>query len=211
MIQYALNFFTAPVFEGDEEKTRKAKVHNALTISIMAVLALAAAVNPFAFPRPMETFISIGFYFAVVLVSHVLNLQGYGQTARWFFISTVFCSLTVSILMSGGINNVSLVYYIALTVIAGLLLGTRAAVAVAMVSLSATIVMYVLHKTGVLMPQLFPVTSEASLIIITFSLIITTIPLTLTLNALSSAIAKSKRENEEREKIEQALRQSEEK
>ncbi|HSQ39517.1 MAG TPA: ATP-binding protein, partial [Anaerolineales bacterium] len=103
----------------------------------------------------------------------------------------------------GGMNSIDAVYYLSLTIIGGLLLGTRAMVIIAVISSLAGLAMAFSRQLGHPLPQLFHVPPIAGWINFSFSLFLIIITTDIALNNLYSALALSRRRLEERRKAEQ--------
>ena len=60
------NFFAAPVFPADPEKTRNARVLNTLVVSFLVVLCINLLVLPIFIAQKVNSLVFIGGFFVVV-------------------------------------------------------------------------------------------------------------------------------------------------
>jgi PAS domain S-box-containing protein len=187
-----------PVFEGNEDKTRTARVLNTLLVSVMLfVLLLVGVIIPFVF---VEKLYSLAIALAVFLALAVARWQmrrGRVRLASRLLVSMVWIVCTAFVLSAGGMTSIAAVTYVASTVIAGLLLGTRAALINAVACILAGLGMIIAESTGHPLPRLVQLTTTAGWIDMTLALLLTAVVLRLVLRSLNDALALA-RQSEER-------------
>jgi PAS domain S-box-containing protein len=187
-----------PVFEGDEDKTRTARVLNTLLMSVMLlILLLVGVIVPFVYVEKLYSLtIALAVFLALVVARWQMR-RGRIRFASRLFVSMIWIICTAFVLSAGGMTSIAAVTYVASTVIAGLLLGTRAALIYATACILAGLGMIVAESTGHPLPRLVQLTTIASWIDMTLTLLLTAVVLRLVLRSLNDALALA-RQSEER-------------
>ena len=203
-------FFTPPVFQDDEEKTRRANVLSTILLSLMVVYVLAGFAVLFVFPQKLGSLLVLVVLLATLLVSRYLMQRRRLRFASIVLVSGMWAGITLFVSLAGGMTNIGAAYYIMITVIAGLLLGTRVAAGVAVACSLTGLVMVVVEGLGYPLPRVFPVPARAGWLHLTFGLSLATIALNITLRSLHDALSLARQQLGERKKAEEALRESEE-
>jgi GAF domain-containing protein len=149
---------TPPVFE-DEEKTRVAGLANAFLLALLVLLVLATLAISLVIARPIIMIVTgIGMCLPTV-VALLLLRRGYVRVASIIFVATLWLILNVLGLFSGGVVNGSFAALILIVLIAGLLLGGKAAIIVVGLSMASVTGVYVAEIAGYLPPPLAPLSS----------------------------------------------------
>ena len=86
-------------------------------------------------------------------------------------------------------TRITATFYVTGTVVAGLLLGTRAALLHALACILAGLGMLILESSGHPLPRVFPVPPTVGWVDLTLSLLLATIVLYLVLQSLKDALA----------------------
>jgi two-component system, cell cycle sensor histidine kinase and response regulator CckA len=210
MVERLAEIISPPVFEGHEEKTRTAAVLNALLWNLIALLTLVCVGMPFVFAARLESGVAILMGFVVLWMTRWLMRQGRVELASALLViclGGLFAGLTV---LTGGIFSVNLVLLLALSVVAGLLLGARWAIGVAVGSSALALVLAALEITGHSPPKPFPAPPVSRWAELSLGFAIALIPLNMGLRNLAKALERSKHELQVRLRAEEALRHSEE-
>jgi PAS domain S-box-containing protein len=211
MLSHIQRLFAPPVFENDEDKTRMAKVLNTLLVAMMLFLVLVGSIGiPFVLVRKLYDSIIVLGLFLVLLTAHWLMRRGRVRLASAVLIAGIWIIFTIFLPFTGGMTSIIAVFYIVDTVIAGLLLGVRAALIHAAACSLAGLGMVIFESSGGPVPRIFPVPAAMGWVIMTLGLLLTTTVLNLVLNSLNDALALARRQVEERKQAEEALRESEE-
>jgi PAS domain S-box-containing protein len=210
MLTHVRTWLAPPVFD-DDEKTRTARVLNALLVTSMAFLVfLGGLVIPFVFVEKLYNF---GFALALFLALAAARWQmkrGHVRFASVVWVSATWIVFTILLSLAGATSSITAVFYVAGTVIAGLLLGTRAASIHALACMLAGLGMLILDSSGHPLPRVFPVPATVGWVDLVISLLLTTAVLNLVLQSLNDALALARRQVEERKQAEEVLRESEE-
>lgn len=203
------NFFTPPVFD-DIEKTTTARLLFfilAVDISICLIFLL-----PFYFLSP-GNFIRYFMMASVVIVSCILSMltarKGYVKLASAILVVTLWAIIMAGSVTDGGISSSIFAGVFVLIVVAGMLLGEKAAIITAVVSLIGGALMVVADTTG-----LIPASNSArgidKLLALSFYVFLMVIFQRFSTRTIRDGLNKSQSELAERQRTEQALRLSEE-
>jgi PAS domain S-box-containing protein len=204
-------FFAPPVFPDDEDKTRAARVLNAILLVIMLLLIFVGGIAvPFVFVEKLYNGLFILAFFLTLAAARWLMQRGRVRLANAISVYALWMILTVFLLFAGGMTSIVAMFYVATTVIAGLLLGARAALVHAAVCSLTGLGMVILEISGHAPPRLFPIPALAGWVDMTIGLLLTTMVLNLVLRSLNDALALARQQIEERKRSEEALRESEE-
>ncbi len=175
--------FDPPVFEGDEEKTRAARLINNVIWFFLVVWALALISLPFL-PRT-------GFGLPVVLSLIVVAIGGIAvlrtgrvQLVARAFVAFLWIAVSVLIAISGGIVNPQTMGFVIVIMAAGLLSETRTAILFSGLCTLSALGILILDINN-LLPNLLPITSEAGLLIVIVNVLLSTSLLTVALNNLT--------------------------
>jgi PAS domain S-box-containing protein len=200
-------FFAPPIFDGDEDKTRTARVLNAFLLTITAFLILAGGILvPFVFVEKLYNAMFVLAFLLAMVAARWLLQRGRVRLASVVFVSVMWIVFTTFLFLAGGMTSIAAVFYVAGTVVAGLLLGTRAALVHAIVCSLAGLVTVILEASGHPLPRLFSVSAIVGWVDMTISLLLTTTVLNLALRGLTDALALARQRLEEREQAEKLLR-----
>lgn len=212
MVEYFRQFLASPVFEQDEEKTNRARVLHALLVSIIITIFLTAAIEiPYLAANKTGDLIFRLLLLGLLLATRRLMVYGYVNPSSRGFIAGMWLLLSIFIACSGGLGSITSIYFLVLTVMAGLLLGPRTAIIVAVASALVGLGLVVAENAGYPLPRVFPLPPLMRWMNLVYSLILVIIPLNLVLRTRAEALALARQELAERRRIEEALRQSEEK
>ncbi|MBN2390889.1 MAG: response regulator [Anaerolineae bacterium] len=196
-------YLKAPVFEHDEEKSRTARVLNALQLALITVTILAALASVFIFPEKLRSLVVVAGLATVLTISRVLMYRGHMHSASIIILAGLWLVITGMVTVAGGMTSIDAVYYLALTMIGGLLLGSRASIVMAVISSLAGLAMALSEVWGHPLPRLFPVPPLSGWINFSFSLFLLVITSDIALTNLHNALALARRRLEERRKAEQ--------
>ena len=204
------DYLTSPAFSDDQFSTHFSRAFKTLLLNMMLVLVLAGLATAFIFVRKQYSAIQLLLYFLMLLTSWGVAQRGRIRLASVLFVAGNWVIFTAVIFLAGGINTINLIFYVSVTVTAGALLGPRAAVLVAVLSVAAGLGKTALDAMGYVAPlyALMPATSAWFLLV--FGLVLAVTPLNLVLRSFAEALAHARQELEERRRIETMLRESEE-
>jgi len=201
--------FAPPVFDGDEEKTRIARVLNATLLTYYGILTLAGIAAFTIFLNKFSSLIIIGCSFLFIVFLRRLMCRGFVRLAGILGTIIQWILFTVIVAVSGAMTSVSTVFYLAGTVMAGLMLGPMAAGLFALASIFAGLVMTILTMTGHPLPRLFPNPALSGLIDLALALFLATLAVNINLVSLKKALKQAHSELHERRIAETELGLSE--
>lgn len=211
MLRVIKQFFSPPVFAGDETKTRLTRVLYILSISLLFVLSLyLMAILLIYVERGIATIFlwaTLGLFLTVTILAR----RGHLRVGSFLYIFVLQGVGSVSLYLGHGTSGSQLGFYIAIAVTAGILLGVQWAVGLVILDILAVLVIALLEISGYPFPRLFPEPPLTRWINFTFTLFLTVTPLYLILTGLSEALNRVQQENEQRQETERLLRESERK
>jgi PAS domain S-box-containing protein len=208
-------FFAPPVSEGDEEKTRTAKLLHQITLAswslpILALLVSAGnpSVRPFAFPAG----IVLGVTLAVIMF---LNRAGKVKLASNILVGIVFLVLTYLNYAGAGEPRPLVLLTVIAIMISGLLLGSRGPIVVAILLAVQHVVILTLASKGLIVPQISGPTplaqnglvTSVSYLMIGFMLRLAIVRIQFVVNRLREDEAQLELRNRELEVLSKSLEQ----
>lgn len=191
-------FLASPIFAGDEDKTRTAALLNPLILSLFVVLILAAVATVFVFVQKLGGSIVVGLLFLVLLASKFLLQRGQVRPAGVVFVAGVWLPVSAVMVLAAGHHLIGATYA-ALTVVAGLIIGRRAALNLAVISSLFYLGIVIGDAFGVVLPVLFPDRLTSNWVVFSLALALTVVPLNLALRSLNAALDDARRSTAEAE------------
>jgi putative methionine-R-sulfoxide reductase with GAF domain len=143
-----------PIFV-DEEKTRVASLLNTILLVVIAIAAIIMLAALFV-PSPEVLVFVAGTVILLSIGEFFLLRSGHVRLASILFLSGQWVSVTILMLITGGIASVFAAGQLTTTMFAGFLLGGYAAMAIAGLSIAADLSMVVMTKPGILPDPLLP-------------------------------------------------------
>jgi PAS domain S-box-containing protein len=195
---------TAPVFEGDETKTRNAKLLYTICWATTIPITLYIPVHLVTMPQTASRLFLLGIIYAAIAIALILTRFGYDRAASKLFIICAWTFLSISSFTAGGITAPSEGGYGLIIICTALLIGQKEAVLAAGIS--------ALFLFGLTLFVEIPSSSGQRWIIFatdTGFLSITTIMLIIARNSIEDTFRRLFKEIDEKELVTSALRQSE--
>ena len=192
-----LQFLAAPEFVDDPEKTRIAKLLNLILASTLVVWLVGLVGVFFVFVEKLGSLIVLCILLAVILGTKLLLQAKRVRGASLIFIGGAWISFSLLIVYSGGINVVNALYLLSVTVIAGLVLGRRATTVVSILSAPAGVGMVVADAFDAMPPVLFPSPPISGWVSLIINLLLSAVPLNMTLRSLNEALQQLRGSSEE--------------
>lgn len=199
---------TPPVFEGDPDKTRTARLLNVIlwayqAIWVLGILAMPIAENPLALIPILALMILLGFALLALVHSGRVRLAG------GLFSFLLWMVGTGLLLVSDGLSTPMILGYAAVVIVAALLLGSRAAVAFAGLTIVAATGI-TMAKVGGFLPRVL-ISDEAIPAFGTYvgNIIAVTALLYIAIDSLNEALGQARRYagelEEQRENLEEMV------
>jgi GAF domain-containing protein len=124
MLTRIRQFLAPPVFEGDEDKTRTARMLNVLLWASLAIV-LTSLLTLLVTPYILATLLSVGSFALPILSSQVLMRRGRVQLAGGLYSFILLVLATAFPILSGGVNSSMVTEFLVVVCVAGLLLRGR--------------------------------------------------------------------------------------
>ena len=140
---------------------------------------------------------SVSLFLTIICLAILALLRrGLLRQASWLVLAGTWLCVTVFIVLSGGVQSSSLVYYVNLPILAAWLLGGPAAGMMALVCLGSSLILAVLEQTGYTLPAYFAVTPIGGWSSIALATLGTVIPVLFVVRAFDDALGKLRQSNE---------------
>jgi GAF domain-containing protein len=209
MLTWTRRLLAAPVFEGDDDKTRVANLLNTLLLASLVTSLVTGIVAPLPFSQPLIAVEVAGLFFLLSLVSLILMNFGLVRAASVLFLSGLWIVFSILMFLSDGVNSPFVMAYVTLTTVAGLLLGGWAAIVVAELSVLASLVLFYAKTIDALPVPVLHMGPGPSWINLTANLIVTVAMLYLATRAMNHALRSARRSatqlDEQRELLEETV------
>ncbi len=203
-------FLETPDFVDDPGMMRTAHVLNR-TLLIFSILMGVGFIAALLFFEPkMGGILTILVLLAATLAAKLLMQLGKIRTASIVAVTVGWLTFTGVVLVDGGLNSINACFFISMTIVAGLLLGARAATFFAGAGITAGLVLALLDHFRSLPYQYFVDTPLGDWTILVFALVLASSTLNLALRERDNALGIAERQLSDLRKAEEALRQSEE-
>lgn len=184
--------FTPPVFE-DEDKTRVAGLLNTITLAILVILIAVSVTTPFVFKTP--------FYGLVISAMTALPVVGvfllvhFGQVrfASHLLVFGFWALDTILIFSSGGLDSGIVPGFLAVVVLAGLLLNRRSALILYVGMVATGSLMLYAQNNGLMPVPLFTLDKLAKWLSLTSHIAFAAMLLDLTTNSINQALRRARR------------------
>ncbi|MBN1136070.1 MAG: GAF domain-containing protein, partial [Anaerolineae bacterium] len=192
MMNWIRQFLAPPVFDRDEDRTRTAALLNIILLSILAVAGPMAIIAPLALPQPLLGVI-VAVPMSLVCVGALLLMRrGYVQLASVIPVSLQWIAYAALALISGGITSILCVGLVTDVVMAGLLLGRRAALAIAGLSMVFGLGLFYMANAGLLPAQYFVADAGTAWLVVAANLFETAVILYLASSSLDQALRRAR-------------------
>jgi PAS domain S-box-containing protein len=197
MLNNLIELGKAPIFPGDEEKTRRARALNALYINTaFTLLLLGGAGVLFFFKEKFITSSIVLICLFVSIVGTILNRRGHVKIAASLLLFTLWIVTVFTTSISGGVRSFDALFFVSGTVIAGITLGAGGGVFYAILSLLTSLTMVFLENNGVTFPQLFTFPAFSAWIILFINLALTVIPMQVAFKSLADSATRAQASEE---------------
>ncbi|HPD42152.1 MAG TPA: hypothetical protein PLD43_11415 [Anaerolineae bacterium] len=191
-------FLATPVFEGDEEKTRIARLLNSLLGGMFVAIVFGVCMALLFFTAKVASCIAFGLLFLVALACKLLLQRGRVHESNLLLMATFWLIVTGAGVTSTN-GNPFVAVNASLVAIAGLLLGFGAALIVSVLSSVAYLGVAVFRALGGSLPQVFFISDISTWAVLTMSLLLIVGPLDQTLRELRGSLTRVRQSNLELE------------
>lgn len=181
------------------------EIFNAISLGLAIFTGLILFGLAFVFVRKTATAITIGMLILVLAGSRAIA-RHYGiRIASMWLVTGLWAIFTATVWLAGGVNSSMAGFYLALTLMSAVLLGTRSAYIVAGLSMVASLVMTILCDLGYGPPQYYPMPPRAVFLIEVGWFILVLPPTIIAINGLTKGLERAHEEIALREKAESTL------
>lgn len=183
----------APNFEGDEEKTRVAKLLNITAWFYLVMLLVIGLIMPLT--KSGNLWISagvIGTLMIPVIAALVLLRQGRVQLGGWIFILTLWFLYVGITLLSDGLKSPMIITFITIIIMVGLILGGRAAIIVASMSAVAMFIINSIQVSGPLSKMIVMNDSFSIMLVVLFNILQAAALLYLASDSITQALTRAR-------------------
>lgn len=203
MISWLRKKLAPPVFEGDEEKTRVARLLNIILLFVMSLVMLFSV--PAWFSTPEVGRIAVELFLAWWAIIMLLMLhRGFVRSSGFLLSFTLWAAVTYGTYEAGGFAGSIMSAYFGIILIAELLLGIWAGVSFGILSIGAAAFMVYLDGQGLLPAAPAYITQETFFWEFTSVVIGMVALLSLVMRSLSRALDRARNnEKELAQKIEE--------
>lgn len=186
MLNSIRNFFSAPIFEDDEEKTRSAELLNTILVNgyLLILLILIALLIGNAI---MAMVIPIVILFFLFFFIHIILKLSYVKEATFLLVVIVTIILTISIIAGGTIRVSSLSFYVLLNIISGVIISRRAMYISSVINTTIVFLLLWAENTGKLPAPTYTPSAQPAIIFAAAS-ILAAIILNLAIKRLNEAL-----------------------
>jgi len=198
MLKRIMHFLSPPVFADDEEKTR-----NAYLLNVIAIASFLGALL-YGLMAPVERLPHIGLAIGVILTAWLELRRGYVRTAAIVMVTGISAVFVISVFTDGGVRAPAYGGFFVAILLAGLLLGWKAALSVTMFSILYGMILLQAEARG-LLPEPLKYSSKDYLIINGVLFTMTAAIFIMSLRILNAALRRASSELAERKRIETDL------
>lgn len=192
-----MQFFAAPVFPEDGEKTRKARYANAIALTFMAIVFGYEVILPIFTGnfKPGFSDLILGLLAIIIFASWILLRRGYLQLTSTLLIVTTWIACNGIAAGGTGVRDTAYVLNYSIVAMAALLLGWRASIVVTVASIVSGFGLAYAEEVGAISVISYPPMPIAQDNVFLFGLNILLI--FLLVNGLENEIKKSRKSLEE--------------
>jgi GAF domain-containing protein len=202
-------FLAPPVFAGDEDKTRVARLLNAILLFILAVL-VAVTIPVLILPESsVEGLQFVGLTAVLTVGAWILLRSGYLRLASGLFVAILGLLELGTLILTGGLRSPTAAGFIVFVVVAALLLGRFGAIVSGGLTILAGLGVYVAGANGILPPPLVNLTPQLGLINVIGNVTLAALLLHLAIGSLDEALERARQQagelEQQREHLEETV------
>jgi signal transduction histidine kinase len=202
MLTKIRRWLAAPVFQGDEEKSRSAIL---LNIILWIIIAATLFYNIFAPIDPameqLRLAIVVPFLLTLLVFKHLIN-QGHVKTIGTLVVFAIWLLVTIAMALDPKENNPAFMAYVVVVVCAGLILNWRASLFWSFLSLFTSGLILILGQQNILPASNQAIPASSLWIAQTIYILTSTVLLSLAISKIDEAFARAQREISERKRVE---------
>ncbi len=201
--------FLLDIPEDDREAAISARIFNHVCLGVIAFLVVAGLASAFVFARKAGTALTT-LTLGILLCFAVLLARRHGVRAGGALLTMgLWVGFSANLVLAGKIDSVITSTYIAITCLAGILVGPSFAIITAGLTVAFTFAMTCLQSLGYGLPHYYPMPLWSAWVVLLFPILVTVPTITGTLRAYYQAVRVAGQEIEARKKTEASLAESE--
>jgi len=198
-------------FAGDSAKILAARtLHSVLRAALCFGALYLALVVPLFVVKKTAASVFWAVIIAVAAVCMFWLRRGYARLSSWIFLSTIWLMLALFVLLSGGIRSPMLLSHIAVIVVSAWLVGRRAPIWLAALSLAFALSLAILESIGIHLPMYFPAPPVVAWVAVALLVTLAFLPLAKVSQALADSAKQAQRELQGRRLEERVREESDE-
>ena len=197
-----------PVFAGDEEQTQTAAVLNAVLLALLLGCVLYGMAVPLASASYLRRLIIAGALALWLLAMLLLMRRGRLRVASGATVAGMWVVLTFTAATDGGVRSLAFGGYMIVVLGAGMLLGLRPAIGIAIVSAATGLAMIYAMRAGILPAPTADRGDTLIWLVNSIYLLVAAALLGRAIRSINRALGRARRELDERRQAEAAMRQS---
>jgi PAS domain S-box-containing protein len=164
----------------------------------------------FIFPEKIISGLTLFASLSILSLTYYLNRQGLVKAAAAILFTALWLATTILVILSEGMHSVNMLFYIPGTIGVGLILGTSGMMLYVIITAVTGLIMALLGQMNIaVFPNSFPFPPLSGWILLIINLLLTVIPLSITLKILSNALTAARAELGERHQVETSLQSRE--
>jgi PAS domain S-box-containing protein len=199
-----------PIFPNDENKTLVARALHFVTLWTFATIVVIGLNTLLFTNEDLSDLALIPVGLGVAGMSYWQMRRGQVRRASLIFVCFGWAIVTVFVFLSGGLETIASSLYVTIIVMAALFLGWRAGVVAVGLTLATMLGMALAVRAGYPLPHLFPLSGMTNWLLLAHILTLVLIMVISVERGLRQALGFAREQLGEREKAEEALRESEE-
>jgi hypothetical protein len=189
--------FIAPVFEGDEDKTRVSRLLNIILLAFLALILVMAVALSMMAESTLTTFLTLMTVGLLAVGALVLMRFGYIRAVSTLFAIGLLVFDTVLVAVSGGTSTPMVVCFLNVPMVAGLLLGERALVIFGALTAAADLGIYWVESRGLLVEPLIVPSQTTGVLVLVGVLALACTLLYLGFKGTNTALARARKSEQE--------------
>ena len=176
---------------------------------ILLILTCTGIIATAAFyKKKVVSFLIVLALLLVIMTAKFLIKRNHIRKASAFTVSSVWIIFSFIVVLGGGLDNINVVFFISLTIVAGLLLGEYATLVVTGAGITMGLILALMSIFGFLPSRYFLSTPLGNWTEFLFALVLSASTLNMALRERNDALLKAKKQLAERIEAENALRET---
>ncbi len=208
MIDHLKRLFLLHVPEDDPETALSATIFNYVWLGVIALIAIAVLGSLFIFVRKASAAVTTLALVLLLLFATLISRRMNVKLGGALLTLGIWIAFSVHVWLAGGINSIFTSTYVAIIVLAAVLVGRSFAIIVTTLTVALAFGMTFVQSLGYHLPSYYPMPPWSAWFLLLFPIVLILPAINGTLCAFSESVRKTRQEIESRKKVEEALRQT---